>query len=1461
MYVGLPSHRLPLFWQSAMAYPTPTFQRSDSQSGFYTQTQQQRSSTGTGQQGQQNQSSRPRFESRSSSSSTANQSRLSEYYGDGADDNSLSDEIYNSRESINRIKQKIQSIRNNNDFDIEGLIDLFDQIKVAQKQGDLSCIRQYEPALLAGLSDPLSQLLKKIDGQLAADSTFVASFNAEDIHTVFNGFSVIIGESVSDSLLLKPHFNKVRDSLRHITECLMEHAIEEGFLQKHWDSSSLLNVLNWLSRGLKQGLLSAKNSSIKGSFTQALMLMKDWSPSAGETVTATTLAAPLDTRQLGKCMVQVGTALKFDLVTENAADNLIRDVVIGLCGGNALAQCTQWRNGTDSNQRARVLTPVLPEGAEVTNISNTVKDCLRAGILQLDDGQVQSINNSLCRHMNVISERSFLERRGQRLGNCANFLRDIFELEHVAKKPVLQNRTEYEKACKRMLEQITKISPVVSLDSQSIANLISFVKSMDRARRQPTELLRSAAALLMTHLRAMTEAMRSIENIAATLGGLHHLSVRGLTPPGPAVDQMISLINGIVLNDLATWPAKSRVALMQATVHCWQDLEAGRTPQPQHHLLAVMQEMLALPGTISEKNAYLMAAAVLIKQDANWLASQQLVLGRLLPAKAGALISEDDVLRELAQLKTSEPVIEKLPEAETVNNTTTKTNTTTTTTAITTTTSTTAQTGAVKTSPPRLPVGMTRVIVPENKPADTTNTATAKKTNTATTKTAATNTATTTRTSTATYAAERTNLTPVVPPKIEATVTSPLEYRIPKRVAKAKQGQISPLPSTDPVLKVRDTSSSVRASAHNNKPLPEQKANNVKTPSPPSKNQMKSAPKEVLVSKSVKQTPEQEWFQLLKQEGALSSLQLKRLKELLEKTPSLAISAEGKGNKARTALFFALSTGKAEAVSLIMRANAQTKRDIASTLRQVLDEVLIVGDSEASALKACLSMLSVSELVVLRDALNQQYKPGEMQKKVAGKLWEVLSEKGLTQEANVAIDNQLELRGTATTTKKIPRAEPVTSKNPAADPFGGVDDHGHNALMHAAADGNTDSVDRIIRDKSGAQQIKAVNNDGINALMIAAENGHTEVVKYLIDHTSGTQQVKMVSTNGWNALQIAAAKGHAEVIKLLIAHTSATEQAKMVDKDGWNALRIAAQSGHTEVVKLLIDHPSGTEQAKMVDKDGLNALMAAAANNRTEVVKLLIGHPSGAQQAKMVDKVGANALMSAAHNGYPEVVKLLIAHPSGAEQVKMVNEDDINALMIAAELGHPEVVKLLIAHPSGAEQVKMVNKSSLNALAIAAYCGHTEVVKLLIDHPSATEQAKMVNKDGINALMIAAELGHPEVVKLLIAHTSGAEQVKMVNKDGINALMIAALFGHTEVVKLLIAHTSGTLQAKMVNMDCRNALMIAVAKGQTEVVKLLIAHTSWREQAEMVDNDDFNALMIAIETGHTEIIKLLQGRL
>ena len=351
-----------------MAYSQPTYHRSDSQSGFYTATQQQGSAAHTGHQnhqagqGHQSKPSRPRLESKFSSVVTNSQRELPEFYGTEVDGDFWDEAFDHSKKSVELLRQSINRI-NHNDLDVDSLITLFDDIKKYQKQGNPSCIREEMPELFAGLSKSVSVLLKKINNDIQSDKPVINSLNAEDIHTVFNGLSAIVGEFAGESLLSKSDFKKTKNHLRNITEHLMEQATEKRFIQTQWDSASLINLLNWLSRGLKQGILSAHSATLKTSFTQALILMKDWAPVAGETVGATTLKAPLDTRQLGKCMVQVATALKFDLVTEDAPDNLLRDVVLGLCGGKALAQCTLWQQKPGGGSGAFVLAPVQPDGA------------------------------------------------------------------------------------------------------------------------------------------------------------------------------------------------------------------------------------------------------------------------------------------------------------------------------------------------------------------------------------------------------------------------------------------------------------------------------------------------------------------------------------------------------------------------------------------------------------------------------------------------------------------------------------------------------------------------------------------------------------------------------------------------------------------------------------------------------------------------------------------------------------------------------------------------------------------------------------------------------------------------------------------------------------------------------------------------------------------------------------------
>jgi ankyrin repeat protein len=1548
--LGYPAKQFNNFRGKRMSYPTSTFQRSDSQPGLYARTQQQGSSANAGQQSDQSQqnphnsSLRPRFESRSSSSSMARQSLLSEFYGHELDDHWPDQELEDAKATVMQIKERIRGICKNADLDIGGVIQLFSDIKKYSTQNHLRYIREQQPGFLEGLSEPLYQVIRKLDRDLYSVDGLVNSLNAEDIHTLFNGFSAIVGESVRDSLLAKSHFNLLKQPLNQITNTLLVRAVDQNLMQKHWDSSSLVNALNWVSRSLKKKILQTDDLIVKQVFTRALMMMKDWTST--ESGIATTLVKKLDTRQLGKCMVQAATVLKYGLLTEEAPDHLLRDVVLGLCGGKALDQCTLWQKNTDGGQAVDVLTTVRPNGVEVTNIGNTVKDCLKQGIFRLEEKPVQSIIHKLCGQMNSIAESTANVRQGQLLSNCGNFLREIFEFEHAAAQSLLQERTEYDNACKQVLAKIAGLSVEVMPDEQSIANLFSFVKAMDRTRRQSSESLRAATSVLVNQSQKLREGMEGAESIAATLGGLQHLALRGLTPRDTAAHAMLRLIHQIDLKELTNWPASFSATVMRAVLYCWERFSAGTSLRKS--LQVLMEQLLDLPVTKSDRYPYLRAAAVLIEQDDSWVPQNQLVLSGLLPEMAGSVITQGDVEKALVALNSNEPAIEKLPAPDLQTRsgdeqefpggptitTTTNTTTTTTTTAVTFATTTTAQAAAARSPMPRLPVGMTRLIEPEKKntaAANTTTTATTNTTKTTTTKPVSTPghspadsrkllslVANTTQhdipllvatepKSMAGFqpAAGRPEATakkrpPEKKPAVEvqkrqgdSTTQSASMTKASPKAKVTRQQDIPVLVATEPKLVLRTKPAGGKPEVATKKTpektptVKEQKSQGDPTTKPASTT--KAPPN----AKAAKLTPEQEWFGLLKQESALSAPQRQRLQALLKAMPNLAVSTEGKGPKARSALFYALSTGKPEAVGLIMQAGSQARRDIAGTLKQFFEDTLIVGDSEAKALRECLSSLSESELAALRDALNKQYQLGEMQKKVAAPFWDVLESMGFVSKESAAIDDSRNLvkRNGKNTAGSLARksnnhhsyskeqtiiknielieslmlaavngdvqyATSLLSQNLDDKLLSNIELYGFTVLMRAAFNGHAAIVELLIDRDSGGGQTKIRTTDGLNALMLAAHAGHAAVVKLLIDHDSGTKQATISNNNEWNALMWAAQHGHVDTVKLLIEHGSGAAQAKMKNKDRCNALMIAAQNGHADTVKLLIEHDSGAAQAKMTNMDRCNALMIAAQNGHAAVVKLLIDHDSGAEQAKMMSEDGFNALMLAAQKGHAAIIKLLIDHDSGSEQAKM-SKDGFNALMLAAQRGHAPVVKLLIDHTSGAEQAKMTNKYVINALMLAAREGHAAVVKFLIDHDSGEEQATTKNEDGLNALMLAAQKGHAAVVKLLIDDDSGEEQVTTRSKYGRNALMIAAQEGHADTVKLLIDHKSGAGQAKMTDDFGWNALMLAARYGHADTVKLLIDRKSGADQATSMNKQAVDAFMISAETLYAAAVKSL----
>ena len=393
----------------------------------------------------------------------------------------------------------------------------------------------------------------------------------------------------------------------------------------------------------------------------------------------------------------------------------------------------------------------------------------------------------------------------------------------------------------------------------------------------------------------------------------------------------------------------------------------------------------------------------------------------------------------------------------------------------------------------------------------------------------------------------------------------------------------------------------------------------------------------------------------------------------------------------------------------------------------------------------------------------------------------------------------------------------------AEDDIDARDEDGKTALIRAAEEGDTETVEMLLDREA---DIEAKTNDGRTALMIAAIEGHTETVQLLLDKGA---DIEAEEESGWRALHDAANNGHTETVRLLLDR-GADIEAK--DNEGKTALIVAADESNIETAALLIER--GADKKVM----GWTELIWAAFLGSTAKIRLQLD--AGADiEAETND--GRTALIVAAEAGHVETVELLL--DKGAN-IEAKDNDDQTALMHVAGKGHFKTVELLVDHAADVHASSGIG----TALNMAAYAGHTETVELLIDKGIDIESQ---DNAGSTALMDAASQGHNDVVKLLI--DKGAD-IEAKTNDGRTALMLAASEGHTEMVELLLDREAD-IEAKA--DDGRTALMIAASEGHTEAVALLLDKGA---DIEAKANDGRTALMIAASEGHTEVVELLLDR-
>ncbi len=1245
-----------------MATPAFSLRHRDSKTHVTAKAQPNADNSLNRQQGSQNY---PRIQSRDQPSSQSHW-RSADLSEDTQDSVAHRERLEVAESSVRSVRDRLSSICEDKELDIDRMIQLFADIKQAEKRGDIHYLRVHSPKVLNTLSSSLFNFLRRFSADIESDKFSIASLNANDIHLLFNGLSVITGESLSNSLLSASDFHKSRPLLGSVTESMLSHASKEKMFEKSWDSSQLINGLNWLSRGLKQGIFSASSHILRQTYEKALQIMHTWTAGDDEHARPSTLVAPLDTRQLGKCMVQISTVMKYSLIDIEEQKTLLSDLVLGLTNGAALNEFKLWKKDVNNHQRTLTVAPV--EGAVVTNISNAIKDCLGAGVLQPEDQRVQTLVSQLCRYMQFITDKDLAERNGQRLGNCCNFLRIVFEIEQRSGTSLVKDRNTYEQICSRMLGQISLRVKEFSRGNkveQSIANLFSFVKAMDRTRSHSGILLNDAVKSLTSALLGMLSDMTSKDSVSATLGALHHFHMRHLGHAQTVYDLMISLLGKPEPKNLSSWSPQAQSMLMRTIVYCLNEPEALREfPDVRDSLSDLMQTLFDIGSYKDDLLPYLKAALIFITMDEEWIMGNQELLGSMLPKMHGKMISVDDLRKAVEQLQLGETPVVALPEPERRLE------------PVTIPVKKLMPANQNKSTTERLPVGMTRLV----QPASVTTTSTGALTTAVTT----------------TKKSEQLNNLPAV------------EWQQPVRVAKASRKDIRILPSTEPELVARSNGTAVTGDVTDKRP------SHSNTTSRSTESKQKKPTTAVTGShKQVKLAPDQEWFQLLKKEGPLSALQQKRLEELLKVRPALAMSTEGKGSKARSALFYAISTGKAAAVRLIM--DAGDKKNLHEILIQVFDETMIVGSQELEALKVFLSRFSNPELEKLRKLIEEKYSTSGILKNIPSGFLNILQTFGLNFK-----ENEKQTDNSSKNAVKFSSNKP--SRKLGSDPgvnerfgFNDIPEIGRE-LVQAAHLGNTEKVIALLKTDSADKQALTEDHMGANALLHASGNGHVKVVKALKKMKSIEQQTRSsMRRTGANALMAAASNNHPEVVRELLTLASAEAMVKKPDYHGMNALMRAARTGAVKVVELLRKMDSGADQALAVDSLGNNALLYATRGGYYEVVKELLEMDSADDQAAVRNRDGMNALMVSAILRHPDIVDLLVNMKSGEQQALSRDNDGKNALMLAAEKGHAEIVEMLLTMDSAQEQAAARNNNDRSALECALIDGQIEVFMMLTE--------------------------------------------------------------------------------------------------------------------------------------------------
>lgn len=1368
--------------------------------------------------------------------------------------------LKSERYQLGALQDRVANINRTDHLELAGTLALFNGIKDSQKaietlarhgnDDDLeklrrfggsigTCISKLERFLQAGEA---SKLGIEIAGEREATNTLLESLSATEVRGLCNGLATVFDDGVMSKLFSKAQLTKLGAPLRTVNDALMLQAMTAGLPRDLPSNGCLLDILKLQSRLLKAKLLHSESRFVRAIFARSVDIFGAWASTSGKVVSE---HGKVVSRQLGKVFVQLNTVRSFGLIkldkSETGKKNrqLLGQLALSLASAEALDELTSRAAPASSNGAPGAAIRIPPKGVEVTNIGNTIKDFLDAGFISIGAPEAQQVLTRLLNLTMQIPVSDMTGRSAQTLGNSANLVRVIFEcaIRPGASPAVLQS-PEFTAAATQLLQLSASDSFWGQVDwfgkpDQTLANIGSFIKAMDKWGKAGIPLMRSATMSWAAQLHALevdsTFDGSSLASMLSALVALNELA------PGAQLPALIEQFLGLASSaNSAKWEGRSRALALRAAL-AWTPAKGSPNAG------AAVDALLAAGPHQEDSLPFLQAILMRCKQDITRLPGFEKMLRQLLPQRPANVIRpiglsdiESEIKRRAAKeappaVREPEPVA---PAAATIPE-------------------------ATETKPEtRKLVGETSII--EKKAANTATTDNDSSTGTAK-KDEQQSTASSGKRADEWSQPKKT----VRPPRTTAAITT-LSSTIPKvtpredkvKLPRTPEAQASTVVSTSKAAAKNSTSENRAKNATVSAAKTQVQSDSTKNAGAAQPDN--AAPASMPLNAKTRAALEKQWFDAIRNPGMKA--RMTKLEEMLARDATLLTYRDKQQHQP---LFYAITNGDKDLVGwLLDRMTPESKDEALGLLPIIFAAPVLVGDDVIAALDAFLSKLDKSA-AVLTHLKNIFYTYRASIPRAYYKVlesWLPADDPTGSKSGKAAVtqpNSSMALHSEVLPSDRNKFAPPLSADDPdlSEEKKGLIRElgsivmqKGGNPLLSKIYSNDLNGVEALLKHPQAPNLLSIADPKyDMTPLALAVLLNRSDFIEKILKSSAGLNSALAINRLGYTPLQLAIDMGSAEGLQALLNAPNVTDQIRISrEYNGENTpIYMAVYFRKAHFLRMLLEVPDVADLALLPGQCNLTPLQLAILNNDAACVAELLQLSNAEMQLRVLDEMGRNVLAQSLQEKSLSVGKLLLQRPEAAMLIREYFGNGLNVLTFATSIRDEKTVELLLASPYAewlATDDSHNGNNALMASTLHPNAASLRIAKRLLSLPSAERQAMTINTFNQNALQMATEKGLTDLVRKLISMSNAKAQTQVRRKSIIRSLMkkpqeknpdrvmdkVKADMGALSAIDLELKRQNdefplppGVREKAFSGFDGMNAFEVAQSSGQIEIAKLL----------------------------------------